>query len=123
MTNLPQNINAKSITKKIKNALPKHCSNCGHKYSDENLSLISNDEFSIVFHLTCTNCKEAYLINVISPQGVLQGSNRMPFRVDISSPLEAKRFFGGEFVTSKDVVFTHKILKSVNNWEELAKYL
>ena len=84
----------RSFIRNIKNAITKHCSNCGTKYTSKNLTLIQKDDYTAVLHLTCGNCKESYLINIVSPLGMLQGSNRIPLKVDIDSAREAKRFIG-----------------------------
>ena len=109
----------KSIANKVKNAIPKHCSNCGSKYEDEDLVLIRTDEYGSIFHLVCKKCKEAYLINVVSPLGMVQGSNRVPVRVDISSADDAKNFIGADFVTSNDVLDMHDLLENTSDTDDL----
>jgi len=84
--------NNKGFLRDVRNAIPRHCSNCGHKYEEENLTIIRKEDFNAVLHLTCNNCGESYLINVVSPTGMLQGSSRMPLKIDIASAKEASKF-------------------------------
>jgi len=103
----------------IKNAIPNHCSNCGKKYSETDLSLIQKDEFNAILHLNCSKCKESYLINVVTPKGILQGSSRIPLKIDISSPKEAKKFIGRKAITSDDVLNIHEYLQNLKLAKEL----
>ena len=109
--------------KGIRQAIPKHCSNCGQKYEDKDLTLIQQDDYSAVLHLTCSKCKESYLINVLSPLGTLKGSSRMPLKIDISSAEEAKKFIGKESISSNDVLDIHKTLENINSADELKSLL
>ena len=113
-----QQINRQFI-RSIKKAVPKHCSNCGHKYTENDLTLIQKDEYAAVFHLTCQKCKESYLINVVSPFGNLQGSSRLPLKLDISSAEEARKFIGKNSVSSDDVLNLHELLEKLKNAEDL----
>jgi len=109
--------------KSIKNAIPKHCSNCGYKYRDKDLTLIQRDDYTAVLHLTCSKCQESYLINVVTPLGTLQGSSRMPLKIDISTAEEARKFVGTSPVSSNDVIDIHELLKDLKNAEDLDKLL
>lgn len=105
----------------IKKAVPKHCSNCGYKYKEKDLTVIQKDDYAAVLHLTCEKCKESYLINVLSPLGSLQGSSRMPLKIDISSAKEAKKFVGKKPVSSNDVLNIHELLDEVKSADKLSK--
>lgn len=105
--------------KGIKAAIPKHCSNCGHKYEDKDLTLIQKDTYTAILHLTCSSCKESYLISVLSPLGDLHGSSRIPLKLDITSAQEAKRFIGGAPVSADDVIDVHEFLKEIANADDL----
>jgi len=115
--------NNHGFIKNIRKAVPKHCSNCGNKYKPEDLTLIQKDDFSAIFHLTCPKCKESYLINVVTPLGNLQGSSRMPLKIDITSAKEAKKYIEGEAVTSDDVLNIHELLEKLDKGDELKKLL
>ncbi|MBN2016084.1 hypothetical protein JW766_04595 [Candidatus Dojkabacteria bacterium] len=105
--------------KSIRKAVPNHCSNCGHKYTEKDLTLIQKDDYTAVLHLTCGSCKESYLINVVSPLGTLQGSSRMPLKIDISSAKEAKKFIGKTPVSSDDVLNAHEYLREIKLGKDL----
>jgi hypothetical protein len=108
----------------IKSAIPAFCSSCGHKYDPEkDLTLIQKDDFAAVLHLACSNCKESYLINVVSPLGTLHGSSRMPLKIDISSAKEAKKFIGTNAVSSDDVLGLHELLDKVDSIDDLDEFL
>lgn len=113
----------RKFIKSIKNAIPKHCSNCGYQYKEENLSIVQRDDYTAILHLTCGNCKESYLINVVSPLGTLQGSSRVPLKIDIITAEEAKRFIGKSAVSSDDVLNIHESLSEVKTGEDLMKLL
>ena len=108
---------SRNLFKSIKDAIPRHCSNCGHKYTDEDLNLIQKDDFNAILHLSCISCKESYLINVVSPSGVLQGSSRVPLKIDITSAKEAKKFFGKKPISSDDILNLHELLKKSSSKE------
>lgn len=107
----------------IKNAVPAFCSSCGQKYSDDSLNLIKKDDYSAVLHLSCSKCQESYLINVVSPLGNLQGSSRMPLKVDVTSADEAKKFIGSNPITSDEVLSMHELLKKIGSADELTSRL
>lgn len=123
MENIQTASRNRAFLKNIKNAIPKHCSNCGTKYSEKDLTLIQKDEYTAVLHLTCSNCKESYLINVLSPLGILQGANRIPLKIDIATAGEAKRFIGKKPVSSDNVINVHDLLKKVKSKEDFEKLL
>ncbi len=107
----------------IRKAVPKHCSNCGNKYGPKDLTMIQKDNFSAVFHLTCPKCKESYLINVVSPLGNLQGSSRMPLKIDIATANEAKKFIGKSAVSSDEVLNIHELLEKIKSGKEFKELL
>ncbi|MBU0975920.1 MAG: hypothetical protein ABIE03_00180 [Patescibacteria group bacterium] len=114
---------SKEFINSIKNAIPRHCSNCGTQYADNDLSLIQRDDYAAMLHLTCQSCKESYLINVVSPLGSLQGSSRVPLKIDILSPEEAKKFIGKSAIKSDDILDLHEILSKIETGEDLKKVL
>lgn len=112
-----------SFIKGIKQAIPKHCSNCGNKYEEKDLTLIQKEDYTAVLHLTCSKCKESYLINVLTPLGHLKGASRVPLKIDLSSAGEAKKFVGKGPVSSDDVIDVHKTLEDIQSAEDLKKLL
>lgn len=112
-----------SLNKKMRNAIPKHCSNCGTKYKKSDLVPVKKTDFGALYHLRCSKCQESYLINVVSQIGDMQGSNRIPIRVDISSSNEARRFIGKKFVSPDDVLDTYDLLKNVKSAKEFKDLL
>lgn len=111
----------KSFINAIKKAIPNHCSNCGRKYSEDDLTLIQKDDYAAVLHLTCKKCKEAYLINVVSPMGTLHSSSKMPLKIDLASAKEAKKFIGQDPIDSDDVLNIHEALKDLTSAEIFLK--
>jgi hypothetical protein len=108
-----------SFIKSIRKAIPNHCGNCGHKYTDKDLTLIQKDDYAAVLHLTCSRCKESYLINVVSPLGTLHSSSKMPLKIDVSTAKEAKKFIGTTPVSSDDILNVHEFLNKVEKGEDL----
>lgn len=107
--------------KNIRGAIPRHCSNCGHKYENKDLTLIQKDDYTALLHLTCSQCHESYLINIVSPLGTLHGSSRMPLKIDLSSAKEAKKFVGASPVSADDILNIHELLKGVLTADQLKK--
>ncbi len=119
MKNVQKISKNQSFIKSVKKAVPKHCSNCGYKYKSDDLTLIQKDDFTAVFHLTCSKCKESFLINVLSPLGALQGSSRMPLKLDITSAKEAKKFIGKKAVSSNEVLNAYELLGKIEFAKDL----
>lgn len=113
-------IQNKSFIKGIRKAIPNHCSNCGQKYVEKDLTLIQQDDYAAILHLTCSKCKESYLINVVSALGALHSSSKMPLKIDISSAKEAKKFIGKDPISSDDVLDIHEALKNLESAEDLS---
>jgi hypothetical protein len=110
----------KGFMKSIKNAIPAFCSSCGHRYTEKDLTLIQKGKVAATLHLTCSNCRESYLINVVTPLGMLQGSSRTPLKIDLSSAKEAKKFIKEGPISSDDVLNLHEFLNDVKAGEDLA---
>ena len=113
-------IQNKSFIKDIQKAIPNHCSNCGRKYTEKDLTLIQKDNYAAVLHLTCSKCKESYLVNVVSALGALHSSSKMPLKIDIASAKEAKKFIGSDPISSDDVLDIHETLKGLNSAKDFS---
>lgn len=113
--------NFSSFPNNIKQVIPRHCENCGHKYLNDNLKLIKKSDQAMLLHLQCNNCGHAYMINVVSPNTSVQGSSRIPINTDISSAAEIEKFAGRSPVSPDDVLDAHKLIKNLDKAEDLKK--
>lgn len=104
-----------SYIKSLQQFVPKHCDNCGHKYVEESFRIVKKSEYGTLIHLSCKNCGNSYMINVLNPIKGVGGASRMPIRVDISSGEEIKKFVGKPPISSDDVIDIHNWLKSIKS--------
>ena len=122
MDNLQDQKN-QSFPSNIKQIIPKHCENCGNKYSDENLKVVRKTEQALLLHLQCASCGHAYMINVVSPNMNFQGSSRIPINTDISSAGEIEKFAGRPSINPDDVLDAVRFAKSLDKNSSLKDLL
>lgn len=91
---------------------PKHCDNCGAKYSEADYKLLKTTPQGIVLHLTCQNCKSTYVLNVMNPSNGFVGTQRAPVNLDLADDQELQAFAGKEAVAKNDALDVYTLLKS-----------
>jgi hypothetical protein len=94
-------INSQKIIKHIMEVAPKHCENCGNKYSENDFKVMKSTSVNTLLHLKCSNCGNTYMLNVVSPMQGMVGASRMPLNLDIYSSNEFSKF-AGRTPTKKD---------------------
>lgn len=110
----------------IKNLLavaPKHCDNCGSKYSETDFKVIRSSPANTVLHLRCKVCNNAYMLNVLNPQNGLVGAQRSPVNIDLVYGDELQKFAGQNIIERNEAIDTHKLLSDDMSKEELLKLL
>ncbi len=99
----------------IKNLLavaPKHCDNCGARYSEADFKVIKSSPVSTVLHLKCKTCANAYMLNVLNPAtNGMVGAQRTPVNIDLENGDEIQKFAGIESVDRDEAI---DILKFIN---------
>lgn len=92
---MDQNINNdQNSIKNIVSIAPKHCENCGHKYSESDFHLMKSSSINTLFHLKCSNCGNTYMLNIVSPMQGMVGASRIPLNLDLNSVEEITKFAG-----------------------------
>lgn len=118
-----QNEEQKNFIKNLLSVAPKHCDNCGAKYSETDFKVIKNGPASTVLHLKCTTCDNAYMLNVLSPMNGMVGAQRTPVNIDLEQGDEIQKFAGKETVDRNEAIDIHNLLKPELDSEEIKKLL
>lgn len=110
----------------IKNLLavaPKHCDNCGTRYSENNFRVVKSSPSNTVFHLKCTFCGNAYMLNVLNPVNGMIGAQRSPINIDLEMGEEIQKFAGRNSVNKDEAIDVYNTLNPATNEEALKKLL
>lgn len=105
----------------IKNLLavaPKHCDNCGAKYSESDFKIVKSSNVSTVLHLKCHTCNNAYMLNVLNPVNGMVNSQRTPVNIDLRNGEEIQKFAGKDSVSPNEAIDLYNKLKTINSSEE-----
>lgn len=112
-----------NFLKSIRQVIPRHCEHCGFKYTTDNLKILKRTPQTTLLHLQCSSCRNAYMINVVSPSNTVQGSSRVPINIDISQSSELEKFAGHNPVSSEHVLRTHDLMKAISTADDFKKLL
>jgi hypothetical protein len=102
---------------------PKHCDNCGAKYSEADFKVIRSTPQGIIMHLKCQNCQNTYVLNVLNPVNGMVGTQRAPLNLDLESDSELQHFAGKESISGNDALDIYQLLDKKLSREQLAKIL
>jgi len=102
---------------------PKHCDNCGSKYSEMDFKVINSNNNNIVLHLKCHDCQNTYVLNVMNQTNGTMGAQRIPFNSDINNDSELEYFVGSEGVTTNEALDLLSQLDSKMSKEKLQQLL
>jgi len=108
---LNQQIDKQKLIKNLLAVAPKHCDNCGHKYSEKSFDVVKSSLAGTVLHLKCDNCGNSYMLNVLAPNsnGMI-GAQRTPINVDLTSQSEIIKFAGSTSVSKDEALDVHLLL-------------
>lgn len=95
---------------------PKHCSNCGHSHSNEDLSMVTMKQGEIVFQLSCTSCGLVQVIR-LSPNGPMTVQRFESNNSDIEGP-EFAKFAGKPSVNKDEALEVYSKLKDVQSIDD-----
>ncbi len=99
------------ILQNIRKVAPKHCDNCGHKYTPDDFTVFKAQETNALVYLKCSNCGNTYVINAfVNSTGY--GSQRMPLVVDLEGPEEIEKFAESEPVSKDEAIDLFTFLSS-----------
>ncbi|KXK25705.1 MAG: hypothetical protein TR69_WS6001001508 [candidate division WS6 bacterium OLB20] len=100
-------IDQKNIIRNLLSVAPKHCDNCGSKYSEEDFRIVRSSAVNTVLHLKCTVCNNAYMLNVMNPMNGMVGSQRTPINIDLRGTEEIEQFAGKDAVSQNEAIDTY----------------
>lgn len=108
-----------NILQDIKKIAPKHCDNCGKKYTNSEFKVIRAFENNALIHLSCAKCGNTYVINaIVNEEGV--ASQRMPLVLDLIDPKEIDRFADTQPVSKDDIIDIYNLLQDKNIEEKIS---
>lgn len=102
---------------------PKHCDNCGSKYSENNFRVVKTSPSNTVFHLKCVICGNAYMLNVINPVNGMIGAQRTPINIDLELGDEIQKFAGKPSVDKDEAIDVYNTLEPSITEDSLKKLL
>lgn len=108
--------------KSLLTVAPKHCDNCGNRYSENDFRIVKTTNSSIVLHLRCSNCNNTYMLNVMNPINGIVGAQRVPLNLDLLDQ-EIQKFAGKEAVSNNDALDIYDTLKKVSTADDLKRFL
>ncbi|MBD3238819.1 MAG: hypothetical protein GF332_04245 [Candidatus Moranbacteria bacterium] len=87
--------------------IPENCPSCGKKYSQTKINILSNQENSVLIHITCSNCLTS-VISSIALEGPRVTAVGMLTDLDKS---DLKLFNQRETITVDHVIEMHEIIE------------
>lgn len=102
---------------------PKHCDNCGTKYTESDFKVIKSTAGGFVMHLRCQNCNNTYVLNVLNPGNGMVGTQRTPLNIDLNTDAEIQEFAGKDAVTKNDALDAYNSLSRSLTREEMQRLL
>lgn len=86
----------------------RYCDKCGKPYDINDVEILQQNNYSVIIHFSCKNCKARHLATFIKPLGV---SSRMPVNTDLSID-EIADFASKRAISTNDVLDVHDTLKN-----------
>ena len=112
-----------NILRNLLAVAPKHCDNCGSRYSETNFRIVKSSPSNTVFHLKCSICGNAYMLNVINPVNGMIGAERTPINIDLELGDEIQKFAGKASVNKDEAIDVFNTLEPTITAEDLKKLL
>ncbi|HRO65025.1 MAG TPA: hypothetical protein PKU78_02285 [Candidatus Dojkabacteria bacterium] len=110
-----------NILRNLLAVAPKHCDNCGSKYTETNFKIVKSSPSNTVFHLKCSICGNAYMLNVINPVNGMIGAQRTP--IDLEMGEEIQKFAGKPSVDKNEAIDVYNTLPGNLTENDLNKIL
>jgi hypothetical protein len=85
----------------------RYCDKCGRAYETDDVEILQKNDFSVIIHFGCPNCKARHLATFIKPLGI---TSRVPVNTDLTIE-ELSQFAGKRSISSNDVLDVHELLK------------
>ncbi len=103
-----------NIIKHIMEVAPKHCENCGNKYSETDFKVMKSTSVNTLLHLKCSSCGNTYMLNVVSPMQGMVGASRTPLNLDLQSSNEFSKFAGNKPTKIDEAIDIYEITAHEN---------
>lgn len=84
------------------------CDKCGRPYSEKDVDILQQDEYSVVIHFNCPNCKARHLATFIKPLGI---TSRILVNTDLTIE-ELPKFAGKSEIKPDDLLDVHEALNT-----------
>ena len=68
----------------------RYCDKCGKAYETDDVEILQQNDYSVIIHFGCSNCKARHLATFIKPLGI---TSRVPVNTDLSID-ELSKFAG-----------------------------
>lgn len=122
---MQDNFNSKddNLLRNLLAVAPKHCDNCGSKYTETNFKVVKSSSSNTVFHLKCSFCGNAYMLNVINPVNGMIGAQRTPINIDLEMGEEIEKFAGKLSVDKNEAIDIYNTLEPNLTAENLKKLI
>jgi hypothetical protein len=118
-----QNNAQQNFIKNFLSVAPKHCDNCGAKYSESDFKIIKNSNSNTVLHLKCSFCNNAYMLNVMSPVNGMVGTQRSAINIDLDGGDELQKFAGQDSIKIDEAIDVHTLLGENTEKKSMMKLL
>lgn len=102
---------------------PKHCDNCGTKYTETDFKVIKSTPGGFVMHLRCQSCNNTYVLNVLNPGNGMVGTQRSPLNLDIVSDNEIQSFAGKDAISKNDAIDAYNAVDNKVTQQKLQQLL
>lgn len=99
----------KETLEAVKSVTPKHCDNCGHKYTEHNFKLVKNELGHKVIHIHCDGCNNSYLLNIVQPASGMYGSTRSQVNLDLGNVREMMKFASEAAISMNDALDAYNL--------------
>ena len=106
------------MLKNIRKVAPKHCDNCGAKYTPRDFKVLKLVENSALIHLNCSACANTYVINAYVNQNGLS-SQRVPLILDLESTDEVEKFAQQNAISKNNAIDLFNLLSNNTSIEQL----
>lgn len=113
--------NKENLIKHFLTIAPKHCENCGAKYSEADFNVIKSSPQGIVLHLTCQACKNNFVLNVMGSANGVFGTQKVPLNIDLESDAEMDYFAGNDAISEDDALDVFNAIPAKSKREDIEK--
>jgi hypothetical protein len=121
-SNTNNNLDQQNILKNIMPVAPKHCDNCGAKYSEGDFRIMKSTNTSVILHLRCRTCNNVYMLNIMNPINGMIGAQRIPLNIDLVDE-EINKYAGKNAVSEDDALDLFDQIHSNIDQEALRRLL